>query len=213
MRRRVGKVSLSPRTGHRRLEMREADQPREARRRHRVHGGWARGSCWLEPPPVSSENGLSDRTSSGRDGDNVPRVLVVGDAFFDPRHELRCEALHHLLDARSKLVEDVHPRVAANRRTKIVECRRSGSRPVWTVSSSTSDRSQHPEEILSVQPRLSRVVTRDKNARSCVGGPAHKAAAGRSVITRVLLERRRIQIPAKKGAGLFLNKRHLIKSG
>jgi hypothetical protein len=63
--------------------MRESDQPREARRRHRAHGRWARGSFWLEPPPVSSDIGLSDRTSSGRDGDNVPRVLVVGDALFE----------------------------------------------------------------------------------------------------------------------------------
>ena len=118
---------------------------------------------------------------------DLPRGVVVGDARFDPRHELRCVALQHLPDARPKLVIDVHPRVAANRRTKIAECRRSGSRPRWTVSRVGSDRSQHPEEIRGVQPPLSGAVTRDKNARSCVRGPAHKAAAGRWVITQVVL--------------------------
>src|ERR1035437_4409968 len=152
-------------------------------------------------------------TSSGRGGDDFPRVLVVGDALFDPRHELRCVALHHLPYASPKLVVDVDPRVAANRRTKIVECLRSGSRPIWTVSSVNSDRSQHSEDIPSVQPPLPGVVTRDKNARSCVGGPTHKAVTGRSVVTWVLLEQRRVQVLTKKGAGLFLNRHHLIKSG
>src|ERR1700676_2291729 len=86
--------------------------------------------------------------SSRRDaGLNVPRELVVGDALFDPGHELRGVGLHHLPDARAKLVEDVDSRVAANCRPKIVECPRSGARPIWTVSSGDSDRSQHPEEI------------------------------------------------------------------
>jgi len=109
-------------------------------------------------------------------------------------------ALYHLPDTRPKLVEEVDPRVAANRRTKSSERRRSGSRPIWTVSSGDSDRSQHPEEIGRVQYPLSGVVTRDENARSCVGGPAQKAAAARRVITWVLLEQRRIQVLAKEGA-------------
>src|SRR5208337_5185581 len=137
-----------------------------------------------------------------RDRDGVARDLVVDDALFDPRYELRREALHHLPEPRSELVKDVHPCVAANRRTKIVEWHRSGARPIWTVSSVGSDRGQHPEEIRNVQPALPRVVTRDKNARSGVGGPAHEAVAGRSVIPWL---RRRIQVLTKKGAGLFLN--------
>src|SRR6266404_5395431 len=116
--------------------------------------------------------------SSRRDaGLNVARELVVGDALFDPGHEPRCVGVHHLPDARPKLVEDVDSRVAANRRPKVVECPRSGARPIWTVSSGNSNRSYYTEEIRSVQPCLSEVVTRDKNARSCVGGPAHKAVA------------------------------------
>src|SRR5208337_2818053 len=145
-----------------------------------------------------------------RDEDGVPRDLVVGDALSDSGHKFRREALHHLPDAGSKFVEDVHPRVAAKRRTKIVEWHRSGARPIWTVSSVDRDRGQHAEEIPGVQPPLSRLVTRDKNARSCVGGPAHKAVASRSVITWV--ERRRRQVFTKKSAGLLLNKRHLIMS-
>ena len=43
------------------------------------------------------------------------RDLIVGDAVFDFRHELRCDDLHHLEDPRSKLVENVDPRAAANR--------------------------------------------------------------------------------------------------
>ena len=135
------------------------------------------------------------------------------DALFDPGHEPRRVGVHHLPDAGPELMEDVDSRVAANRRPKIVECPRSGARPIWTVSSGDSDRSQHPQEIRSVQPCLSGVVTRDKNTRSCVGGPAHEAVARRRVITRVLLEQRRIQVLTKKGAGLFLNKRHSIESG
>jgi len=106
-----------------------------------------------------------------------------------------------------KLVEEVHPGVAANRRTKIVERCRRGARPIWTVSSGDSDRSQHPEEIRGVQPPLSRVVARDKNARSGVRGPVHKATAAGRVIAQVLLERRRIQVLTKKGMKLFLGKR------
>jgi hypothetical protein len=78
---------------------------------------------------------------------DFPRDLVVGDALSDPRHELRRVALYHLPDTRPKLEEEFDPRVAANRRTKSFERRRSGSRPIWTVSSGDSDRSQHPEEI------------------------------------------------------------------
>ncbi len=85
----------------------------------------------------------------------VPPGLVVSDASFDLRHEGRRVALHHLQEAGLKLVEEVDPRIAPNRGTKIVERRRSRSRPVWTVSSVDSDRSQHPEEIRGVQPSLS----------------------------------------------------------
>src|SRR5271156_3824190 len=79
------------------------------------------GSWWqFRRLPAGIVRWTSDRTSSCRDGGDIPRDLVAGDARFDPRHELRCEALHHLPDAWPKLVENVHPRVAANRRTKIV---------------------------------------------------------------------------------------------
>jgi hypothetical protein len=104
------------------------------------------------------------RTLSSRDRYYAPPRRVGGDTLSDSGHELRREALHHLPDARPKFVEDVHPRVAANRRAKIVECIRGGSRPIWTVGGVDSDRRQHSEEIPSVQPPLSGVVTRDKNA-------------------------------------------------
>ncbi len=74
-------------------------------------------------------NGLNNRTSSFRGGDDVSRGLVVGDVLFDLRHELRRVALHHLPDARPELVEEVDPCIAANRRTKSLERRRWGSRP------------------------------------------------------------------------------------
>ncbi len=145
-------------------------------------------------------------TLSCRSGDDVPRGLV-GDGRSDPGHELWRVAPYDLQDARAKLVEEVQSRVAANRRTEIVECLRTGARPIGTVSSVDRDRSQHSEEIRSVQPPLAGVVTGDENARSCVGGPAHKAAAGRRVITQVLLEQRRNQVLIKKAAGVFLSKR------
>src|SRR5271157_2801312 len=160
---------------------------------------------WSDTTPADHEK------LSCRDEDGVPRDLVVGDALSDSGYKLRREALHHLPDAGSKFVEDVNPRVAANRRTKIVEWRRSGPRPIWTVSSVDSNRSQHPVEVRNVQPPLPGVVTCDKNTRSCVGGPAHKGVASRSVITWV--ERRRSKVFAKQTAGLLLNKRHLIISG
>ena len=69
----------------------------------------------------------------------TPRVLVLSDVLFDSRCELRRMALHHLLDARLKLVEKIDPRVAANRRTEIVEWRRRGADPIWTVGSVDSD--------------------------------------------------------------------------
>src|ERR1700739_3869495 len=49
-------------------------------------------------------------------------------------------------------------------------------------------------KIRSVQPPLSELVTRDKNSRSCISGPAHNAAAGRRVIAQVRLEQRWIQV-------------------
>jgi len=153
------------------------------------------------------------RKLSCRDRDDARRALVAGDTLCDPRYELRCEAPDHLVDARPKLVEDVHPRVAANRRTKIVECRRSGSRPIWTVSTVDSDRTQHSEQIRSVQPSLSGGVTRDENARNCVSSPAQKGAASRRVIIARVFEQWRVQILIKKGVGLFLDKHQLIRSG
>src|SRR5579864_106911 len=94
-------------------------------------------------------------------GDDVPQGLVVSDALFDPGDKLRRAALQHLPDAGPKLVEEVDARVAADRRTKSFERRRSGAPPIWTVSSSDRDRSQHPEEIRRVQCALSGVVPRD----------------------------------------------------
>jgi len=120
---------------------------------------------------------------SCRDGDGVSWGLGVGDAIFDSGHELWQVSLYHLLEARPKLVVEVTPGVAANRRTKIVEGIRSRSRPRGTVSSVHGDRRHHAEEVPSVQPPFSGVVTRDKNARSCVGSPPHKTVAHRRVIT------------------------------
>src|SRR5258706_6176830 len=130
----------------------------------------------------------AEATSPRRSARNCRRGLV-GNGRSHPGHELRCVALYHLPDARPKLVVKVETRIAAHRRTKIVDCRRSGSRPIGAVSRGDCDRSQRPEKIRSVQPALAGVVTGDKNARSCVGGPAHKAAAGRRSITHVVLER------------------------
>src|SRR6266550_6273218 len=124
------------------------------------------------PRPVSR----AEATLSCRSGTDFPWGLV-GDGRSDSEYELRRVAFYHLQDARLKLVQEVESRVAANRRTKIVECPRSGARPIGTVSSVDRDRCQYPEEIRSVQPALSGIVARDKNARSCVGGPAHKAGA------------------------------------
>ena len=53
---------------------------------------------------------------------------------FDLGNELRRVALDHLPDFRPELMEEVDPRIAANRRTKSPERRRSGSRPIWAVS-------------------------------------------------------------------------------
>src|SRR5437016_3122592 len=92
---------------------------------------------------------------------DVAQGLVVGDALFDPRHELRRAALHHLPNAGPKLVQEVNAHVGANRRAKSFEGRRSGARPIWTVSGRDRDRSQHPEEIRRVQCRLAGVVPRD----------------------------------------------------
>ena len=47
---------------------------------------------------------LSDRTLSGGDGGDFTRGLVADDTLFDPGHEFRHVARHHLPDARSKLV-------------------------------------------------------------------------------------------------------------
>jgi len=153
-----------------------------------------------------------DRTSPWRD-DHVPGDLVVGDALFDLGHELRRVAVDHLSDLRAELMEEVNPRIAANRRTKSLERRRSGPRPIWAVSRSDCNRSQHPEEIRRIQCPLPGVPARYKNTRNCVGGPAQKGATGRRIITRVLLEQRRIQVSAEKGTGLFLNQCLFIESG
>lgn len=142
---------------------------------------------------------------SGRAGENLPQVLVGGDALFDSKHELRRVVFYHLPDARAKLVEEVKSRVVANRRTEIVERRRSGAHPIRTGSVVGSDRSEHPEKIRGVQPPFSRVVTRDTKARSCVRGPVHKAAAGQRVITQVLFGQWWIQILTNKVAGPCLS--------
>jgi hypothetical protein len=92
---------------------------------------------------------------------DVAQGLVVGDALFDPRHELRRVALHHLPNAGPKLVQEVNAHVATNRRAKSFEGRGSGARPIWTVSGGDRDRSQRPEEIRCVQCRPAGVVPRD----------------------------------------------------
>jgi hypothetical protein len=152
--------------------------------------------------------GLAQGTLSSRGRDGVQRGLVVGDALFDLRDESRRVALHDLADARPKLVEKIYSGVATNRRTEVAERSRSGSRPIRTVSSSvSSDRSQYPQEIRSVYSSFSRLVTRDKNARSSVAGSAHKTATSRGVVTR------RIQVLIKKGAGPFWSQHRFTGSG
>ncbi len=131
---------------------------------------------------------------------DLPRGLAVPDALLDPGHDLRPVAPHHFSKARLKLVEEVKPRVAANRRTKIVERHRSGSRPIGTVSRVDHDRSQQPEEKRSVQAPLAGLVTRDEIARSGVSDPAHEGVAGRRGITQVLLAQRLVK---KRGGTLF----------
>ena len=74
----------------------------------------------------------------------------MGDALFDLGHDLRRVALDHLPDFRPELVEEVDPRITADRRAESLERRRSGSRPIWAVSRGDSDRSQHPKEIRRV---------------------------------------------------------------
>jgi hypothetical protein len=138
--------------------------------------------------PAGREMGLAQGTLSSRGRDGVQRGLVVGDALFDLRDESRRVALHDLADARPKLAEKIYPGVAANRRTEVAERSRSGSRPIRTVSSVSSDRSQYPQEIRIVYSSFSRLVTRDKNVRSSVAGSAHKTVASRRVVTRFLLE-------------------------
>ena len=59
--------------------------------------------------PGQQRNGLTDGTLSCRGGDDIPRDFVVGDVLCDPRHELRRAALHHLPDARAKLMEEIDP--------------------------------------------------------------------------------------------------------
>src|SRR5260370_31669572 len=76
-------------------------------------------------------------------GVDAAQGLVVGDALFDPRHELRRVALHHLPDAGPKLVQEVNARLAANRRAKSFVRRLSGAPPIWTVSCEDLDRTQH----------------------------------------------------------------------
>ena len=43
------------------------------------------------------------------------------DALFDLRHNSRRVAFHNLLNVRPKFVQQIHPRVIANGRTKIAE--------------------------------------------------------------------------------------------
>ena len=51
-----------------------------------------------------SRSAVIGGTLSDRGRGDVPRGLVVGDALFDPRHELRLVARYHLPDARPKFV-------------------------------------------------------------------------------------------------------------
>ena len=94
----------------------------------------------------------------------VAQGLIVGDALFDPRDELRRVPLHYFPDTGLKLVEDVDARVAANGRCESFERRRSGARPIWAVSGDDRGRRQHPKEIRRVQCRLSGIVPRDYRA-------------------------------------------------
>ena len=96
-----------------------------------------------------------------RDRQHVPRDLALGDALFELGHQLRRVAFDHLPDFGPELMEEVDPRIAANRRTKSLERRRSRARPIWAVSRGDNDRCQQPEEIRRVQCPLSGVPARD----------------------------------------------------
>ena len=54
---------------------------------------------------------------------------------------------YHLPDARLKFVEEVEPRVIANRRAKIVERRRSGAGPVRAASIVDRNQTEYSQEI------------------------------------------------------------------
>jgi hypothetical protein len=59
---------------------------------------------------------------------------VLGCALSDFKREARRVTPYHLTGTRFKFVEEVEPRVTANRRAKIVERRRSGAGPVRAAS-------------------------------------------------------------------------------
>jgi hypothetical protein len=74
----------------------------------------------------------------------------------------------------------------------------------------------HPcRSILRPSPTNSMTNSSWKRRRRSAGdhscGIAGSAAHEKGVITRVLLEQRRIQVLTKKGAGLFLNKHRFIE--
>ena len=117
---------------------------------------------------------LSGNTSSIKRG-----IIWLADyTILNAKYECRHVGGHHLADARPKLVQQVHARVAANRRTEIAERRRTGARSIATGSTIGSDRSQHPEKIVGVQLALSRLVARDKNSRSRIRRSIHHLVAG-----------------------------------
>ncbi len=111
----------------------------EKRRNSRLPIGWAANWCrlcltastgsfifkcnlWLLRKTHRRRVGLERRLLSCGTEATALRVWPWVMRSPIPRHDLRLWCLHRLPDARLKFVEDVDPRVAANRRTKIVEC-------------------------------------------------------------------------------------------
>ena len=110
-------------------------------------------------------------------GDGFPWLLVAGVRARRSQASLWV-APYHLANAWREFVEEVDSRVAPDRRTKIGDGHGSGSRPIRTVSSMDSDRSQRTEEIGTIQPALPGVIPRDKDARSSITGPSQDTTAG-----------------------------------
>src|SRR5258707_13516531 len=93
--------------------------------------------------------------------ENCCSALVAPDAIFDPGDKSRSVILHHLLQARPKLVEQIHARIVPDRRTKVAKRGRSPARPVGAVGHLDGGRTQHPKKVGGVHSSLSSPASAD----------------------------------------------------